>query len=609
MLQLARALRFLVPSCLLLASASAQTLRVSVTDAADPVPGRTRVEVLDAARAPEAGPGHGSSVIGQMPGWPITVGGSGLFAPWRGLVFADLDLDGDQEVVMSSTDGRLYAWQHDGTPVAGFPVNLKHASQVYAQSAPTVADLDADGDLEIVQLTRGITSDGRFWILDHAGQALPGFPKSLAGHNIDAQPTAADLDDDGLLEILLQERDGTITHVRVFEVDGSEWGGNWPVDLDHVPTVTPAVADVDADGAPEIVLMSYTSIYALEADGTILPGWPQGIAGANFSYQSPALVDLDGDQDLEIVLGAHQAQAGVYVFHHDGAPYPGWPFLVGTWTYCPPTVVDLEGDGEYDVLAGRAGVTGGTSALFWAWDSSGAVRAGFPYSQAHGGGAEGPITTYDLDGDGVLETFTDHNIAENGQGFLFGVDAAGNDLPGFPLRPAGVTYLNGAMIGDVDGDGDTELGCVTWEGAVVHVNLYDLPESWRPAAAKWPTYHKAEWRGGRAARGRSLFLSGASALGGSVRLTLVGAPGNRGSLWLSTAQAHSATPWGWLHLQQPFRRTYASNKSIPPTGELSVTQVIPSVAGLVGTSLWFQGLERWPGGGEVTNLARVVILP
>lgn len=596
-----------LPALLVLAPlASAQLQRVSATGADEPVPGRLVVETLR-VETPEPPVG---SAIGQMPGWPRTIPGNGTFAPVRGLVFCDLDGSGDREVVMSSTDGRLYAWHHDGTDVTGFPVNLKHASNIYAQSAPSVADLDADGDLEIVQFTRGLTSGGRLWILDHHGAPLPGFPLSSNDNNLSQSPTLKDLDDDGVLEILAQERDYPNTRLRVFELDGTQWGGNYPVTLDHVPTVTPAVADVDEDGAPEIVVASYDSIYVLEADGSVLPGWPQGIPNANFSYQSPALADLDDDGDLELVIGAHKDAAGVYAFHHDGAPVQGWPRLVGTWTYCPPTVTDLEEDGVLDVISGREGFgPGSPSSVFWVWDEAGNVRPGFPYVQSHGGGTAGPITVYDLEGDGTSEIFLGHNIMVNGQGFVFGVDAAGNDLPGFPLRPTGFTYQNGAVIEDVDGDGDVELGVVSFENANVHVNLYDLDEGWRPADAAWPVYHKTARRGGRAARGRALHVAGSSALGDTLQLTLVGTRGNPAHLWLGTQQAHTHTPYGWLHLQQPFRRTYHSGTPIPPAGQLTSSQKIPQVPALVGLTLFFQGLETWSGGGELSELSGVVIRP
>ncbi|MBU0640075.1 MAG: VCBS repeat-containing protein [Planctomycetes bacterium] len=431
--------------------------------------------------------------IPQMPGYPTSMGCQFNFKPTRGLVFSDLDGDGKLEVITSSTDSKIYAWDYAGNPMPGFPVS----TIAWPQYAPSVADLDGDGDLEIVQLTRGQTNGGRLYVLDHLGNNLPGYPKSVNNNNLASCPTLYDLDDDGHLEIIVGERAYPLGYLHVFEPDGTEWGGNWPVALDHVPTGTAAVGDVDADGDPEIFYLSYNSMYLLELDGSNLPGWPQQIPNANFSYQSAALADLDGDGNLEIVVGAHKDAAGCYVFQHDGTAYPGWPKLVGTWTYCPPTVTDLEGDGELEILDGRAGYGPGMySNCFWAWTSSGIVKSGFPYGQSQGGGSEGPLTVADINGDGLMEIFADHNITSADEGYLFGVDAAGDDLPGFPLRPLGFTYMNGATIGDVDGDGDYELGVVSNTDYVSYVNLYDLPDTYAATTRDWKVYHGRNSRGG-----------------------------------------------------------------------------------------------------------------
>ncbi len=464
---------------------------VRVTDEAAAVPGEMQVSTHDAAaRAPHVP----LRDISQMPGFPVTMNlNSGQnFSPSRGLAFADLDGDGDLEIIGSSTDSKIYAWDLTGALLPGFPVSTIGM----AQYAPSVGDLDGDGDLEIVQPTRGQTSGGRLYALDHLGNVLPGFPLSFANENVSSCATLADLDEDGQLEIICGVRDYPLGYIHIVEPDGSQWGGNWPVVMDHVPAATSAVGDLDNDGSLEIVSFSYNSIYVLEADGTNMPGWPLQIPNANFSYQSPALADLDGDQDLEIVLGAHKDAAGCYVFHHDGSSYPGWPKYVGTWTYCPPTVTDLEGDGVLEIIDGRAGYGPGVySNLFWVWDHLGNTRPGFPYALSTGGGAEGPLTVADIDGDGVMEIFTDYNISDGTNGYLHGVDAAGNDLPGFPLRPLGFTYLNGAQIADVDGDGDYELGVISVD-SVAHVNLYDLTDTYAVNGREWPVYHARNGRGG-----------------------------------------------------------------------------------------------------------------
>jgi hypothetical protein len=577
--------------------AAAQTLqRVHVSDAASPIPGVVRVESVT-GRVP---PAEGKLAPAQLPGWPIAVGGNPTFAPQRGLVFVDLDRDGDKDVLCSSTDGKVHAWDFSGAALPGFPRQLTG----YAQAVPSVGDLDGDGRLEIVQTTRGITSGGRLYVLDDTGATLPGFPKSINGNNLEDAPTLVDLDDDGQLEIVVSERAWPIGYVHVLERDGTPWGGNWPVAMDHVPTCATAVGDLDADGKPELVTMSYDSIYVLEADGTPLPGWPQAIAGAKFSYQSPALADLDGDGDLEIVVGAHQSAAGVYVFQHDGSTYPGWPQLVGTWTYCPPTVCDLEGDGQLDVLAGREGFgPGNPSQVFWAWNSDGTAKPGFPYVSATGGGAAGPITTADTDGDGKLEIFTDHNIAAGNQGYLFGVDWQGNDLSGFPLRVDGFTYFNGAMIDDVDGDGDCELGIVSQLSGQVWVNLFDIGGAFEPARVAWGAYHGRDRRGGEQGTGDKLNGVGVSAVGGSLELTVVGEPGDQAALWVATSLSPQNTPFGWISVKLPARRTLLGGVTIPAAGQLERVLQLPANPAIFGVVVYVQGLVRRSGfEGQVTNL-------
>jgi len=462
---------------------------VTITDVSAAVQQMAIVWDYDGLLLPEPA---GDSAIAQLPGWPVTMPIDGNFLPTRGAVLADLTRDGKLEIIAASTAGQVYAWDYTGQPLPGFPVSTIGL----AQYAPAVDDLDGDGDLEIVQFTRGWTEGGRLYILDHTGRVLPGFPVSVNNNNLSSSPTLYDLDKDGKLEIVVGERAWPIGYIRIFEMDGTEWGGKWPVALDHVPAASASVGDVDQDGVPEIFYVSYNTMYLVRPDGSAVPGWPRQIPGTNFSYQSAALADLNHDGDLEIVVGTHRPDGACHALNHDGTELPGWPKGLGTWTYCPPTVTDLEGDGKLEILDGRAGGFGGYSDCFWAWDVAGNVKPGFPYGMAHGGGSEGPLTVADINSDGRMEIFADHNITQGGIGWLFGVDFNGKDLPGFPLRPEGVTYMNGATIGDVDGDGDYELCVISCSGTTANVNLYDLPDSFRTTRGDWKTYHGRNRRGG-----------------------------------------------------------------------------------------------------------------
>jgi hypothetical protein len=587
---------------ILLALAPQDAQRMEVAGAGAEVAGAARVVP---AEAPPSAPADAGPGIPQMAGWPLQVGGNSTFSPQRGLAFADLDGDGPLEVIVSSTDQMLYAWNPDGSPQAGFPVALGN----YAQSAPSVGDLDADGRPEIVQFTRGPVSGGRLVVVEHDGQIAPGFPLSFNNENLEGSPVLADLDGDGFLEILVPERDYPIGRMHVVEANGVEWTVGWPQTLDHVPASSPAVGDVDGNGDLEIVYLSYASMYVWNTDGTLLPGWPAQLGSANFSYASPALFDMDGDGDLEIAVSTTGTGASAWVLHHDATPAAGWPKPFGSWSYCPPTTVDMDGDGEFEILASREGSFAPPSNVFFCWSEAGTQK--FAYSATSGGGG-GPITATDVTGDGLPEVFTDHNTTAGGLGYLIGVDAFGNDLPGFPLRPAGFTYMNGAQIADVDGDGDLELGVLSAHDAIVEVNLYDLPATWSPAATPWPAYHARNERGGLEGSTDVLHVQGTASLGSTLVVTVADEPGRDAFVAVGLSTGHFLLPgFGWLGLGPVPTPIVLAGQTIPASGEFSFGLPVPADVSGIGVAFWLQALTT-PGvvfGGEFSNLVGKVIQP
>ena len=477
-----------------LPAALAQNVELmTVTDEGSAMPGMSMVTKCEVAELP-AGPADGRS-IEQMPGFPITVGANATFSPFRGAAFADLNNDGNLEIIVANSEMKMFAWDYQGNAMPGFPVTTTG----YAQYVPSVADMDGDGNVEIVLLTRGPSSGGRFYIFNNLGVPLPGFPISISNHNPTCAPTLYDFDNDGQLEVMVAERAYPIGYLRIYEMNGTEWTGNgWPFALDYVPACTPAVGDVDNDGSVEVVYLSYTSVHVIAMNGTELPGWPLEIANTHFSYQSPALADLDHDGDLELVFASQGDISGCHVYQHDATIYPGWPKIMEDWTYCPPTVTDLEGDGELEILCGKSGGTVEPTDCFWAWTVDGTIKPGFPLVMATGGGSEGPLTVADINGDGRMEIFADYSLKEvgDGNGWLFGLDAGGNMLPGFPLRPHGWTYLRGASIADVNHDGHYEICAVTQHDTGVDVNLYTLPDTYATTSRDWLVYHARQTRGG-----------------------------------------------------------------------------------------------------------------
>lgn len=471
-----------------------------------------------------------------------------------------------------------------------------------------VADLDGDGFLELVVATRGITSGGRLFALDRAGNTLAGWPVTFSNNNVESV-VAEDLDGDGRLEIITTERAWPIGRVHVLRGDGTPVAG-WPLALDHVPAFTPAVADLDGDGIKDLVLGSYTSIYVANAAGVVRTGWPVNVSmtfTGNVSYQSPALGDLDRDGSLEIVTCLHQSGSGCYVFRTDGSQLPGWPkSFGGTWSYCPPTLADLDGDGWTDVLAGRAGGTASSAAL-WAWDRLGTVLPGFPYVTT--GGAESPLTIANIDTDPELEIFFGTSVMVSNQGFLHCIDARGVPEAGFPLRTDGFTYLNGATIGDVDGDGVLEIAALANRDTTGTIYLWKLTGPTTPGLVSWSTYHEGNARTGLVASSDRFTIRGHATLGGTPRLMLQGSPGNAGAAFLGVQPAVvPLPPWGIVRLDPALPIVYLFGGALAADGRLQATLGIGTQNALRGLRLPMQGIEAGPALGLALRQMQMVIV-
>ena len=75
-------------------------------------------------------------------GWPVDLGTDAVTEP----LTADLDNDGDLEVVTATITGTIHINHHDGTPYQNFP----YSSQDSIYSTPAIGDLDNDGDYELI---------------------------------------------------------------------------------------------------------------------------------------------------------------------------------------------------------------------------------------------------------------------------------------------------------------------------------------------------------------------------------------------------------------------------------------------------------------------------
>ncbi len=372
----------------------------------------------------------------------------------------------------------------DSDPSLAFaPIDLRASGE----GSPALADVDRDGDLEILYGTAA----GEVHAIDgRTGRNLPGFP----AHTLEI-PVHAD--------------------------DPSSGFGSGAVDVPREALgASLAADDLDGDGRVEIVGASFEGrVYVWDDHGALRAGFPvstdpafsdpaarDGFNDADPGFiASPTLVDLDGpggNPDLEIVVGSMDGH--LYAWHVNGESVAGFPVRLadpsrvtidpatgraepiagsmarerGRKIVGSPGVGDIDGDGFIEIIAGTTEEYGGHEGL---WKSPSNV---FEVVQAL-------LPAFDLGS-------FDLDVASR----VYAVNHDGSFVPGWPvaapqliaqLLPSVATGTSGSMVlADVVGDARPEVVIHSFAGPALVVDgsgqsvLPEFQGTQRPLAIDFP---------------------------------------------------------------------------------------------------------------------------
>ncbi len=171
--------------------------------------------IFNADRTRWSGAGYDWTAIPEPDGAaaPISENYNVIESAYANPVVADLDGDGLREILYSSYDGRVHAYWLDKSEHGAWPYSVYSAAEGFYRfaSEPAVADLDGDGKAEVIfasWVQKGTHRTGKLHLLDYLGNVLHEVELPAAFGSPDwngalAAPTLDNVDADADLEVVL----------------------------------------------------------------------------------------------------------------------------------------------------------------------------------------------------------------------------------------------------------------------------------------------------------------------------------------------------------------------------------------------------------------------
>lgn len=387
---------------------------------------------------------------------------------------ADVDGDGDTDIVVVLSSTNQISWYENTDNVGNVWVEHIVTTNSYLVNFVSAADLDNDGDIDILATVGGDEMISWFENTDSLGNFSEGFKLN----NYPAGPESiyvADLDGDGDNDLLASSRaDNELVWFK--NLDGMGYFSDQILISDNPGNPTSSnqnsliAKDIDNDGDLDLINCANNKLAWYEnTDGQgnfVQRVIEETIIGGSTVYA----VDLDGDTDLDLLVSkssvANKSEVLWYKNTDGLGNFEAQDVFANSNIYDNANAFsdDLDGDGDFDVLI----IYRFEHKVVWHKNLDGQGNFG-PEIMINASVNEGSsVHTGDIDGDGDKDVMSTQNLS-----VLWYENTDGLGSFSAPNTVHNVGMNSGYML-DVDNDGDLDIitsrqsqnGTVAW-----HANL------------------------------------------------------------------------------------------------------------------------------------------
>ncbi|MCK5787226.1 MAG: VCBS repeat-containing protein [Candidatus Sabulitectum sp.] len=419
---------------------------------------------------------------------------------------ADMDDDGDLDIILQSEDGYVDVLNDDGSSMWGGAVDGGWQALPWdpptVSASPAIANLSEDVSPEIIAVNpngcNGFQSTGNV-ILNWEGIMLAESPDPAIIYALRWYSSSSPVCFNGEGNSYHEHVNGRNriyegTGIGIFSARGTDGSPFWGTDIGSNSTesvsATPCIADVDNDGELEVVVATSHKqtatnggvdedcwVYCLDAESGEQE-WAYN-AGVEHIYSNVVAGDLDGDDYLEIVIGTLAVPGAVRVIDGYTGTVESWGNLsTGSMILSGASIADIDSDGDNDIAISCV------DNKVYCWEGgTGSDLDGFPLDL--GTRTNSGISIGDVDSNGMLEL-----VIAGRDGKLWVINHDGTITAGFPVTVSGNILSGQPAIGDIDNDGRLEIIFGEYNNSVIH--CYEMGENSAYNDLPWPQFQHDE---------------------------------------------------------------------------------------------------------------------